>query len=99
MLECDPPRRLVYTFRVEFDPEARKLGHSRVAFTLEPQPEGMVKLTLVHDELPSEEVARGYLQGWAPILSSLRRFSKRGDRCWSSLASWSGDGRKGAGGD
>src|SRR3954453_4273603 len=51
VLASDPPRHLAYTFRNEFNPEAREQGYSRVRFTLEPQQEGTVKLTLVHDEL------------------------------------------------
>jgi uncharacterized protein YndB with AHSA1/START domain len=77
VIECDPPRRLVYTFRPEFSEEARGMGFSRVAFSLEPHP-GMVKLTLVHDELPDEEAARAFREGWAPILSSLKTFLETG---------------------
>ncbi len=77
VLECDRPRRLVYSFRPEFAEEARKLGYSRVSFTLE-QHEALVKLTLVHDELPDEETARGFLEGWSPILSSLKTFLETG---------------------
>lgn len=78
VLECDPPRRLVYSFRVEFDAEARKQGHSRVSFTLEPH-DGMVKLTLVHDQLPDEQAARDFREGWAPILSSLKTMLESGN--------------------
>jgi uncharacterized protein YndB with AHSA1/START domain len=77
VLECDPPKRLAYTFRNEFDAQAREQGYSRVSFTIEPR-EGMVKLTLVHDELPSEEAAEGFREGWAPILSSLKTFLESG---------------------
>ncbi len=77
VLESDPPRRLVYTFRPEFSPEARKKGYSRVAFTLQPY-EGMVKLTLIHDELPDQETADGFREGWAPILSSLKTYLETG---------------------
>ncbi len=78
VLESDPPRRLAYTFRNEFDPDARSLGYSRVTFTLEPHPEGLVKLTLVHDELASDDLAEGFREGWAPILSSLKTFLETG---------------------
>jgi uncharacterized protein YndB with AHSA1/START domain len=77
VLECDPPRLLAYTFQNEFDPEARKLGSSRVTFTLQPY-EGMVKLTVIHNDLPSEEIAAGFREGWAPILSSLKTFLETG---------------------
>src|SRR5689334_9270788 len=78
VLECDPPRRLAYTFRTEFDPDARSLGYSRVTFTLEPHEEGMVKMTLVHDELASDALAEAFREGWAPILSSLKTFLETG---------------------
>jgi uncharacterized protein YndB with AHSA1/START domain len=78
VIECDPPRRLVYTFRPEFSDEAQAMGYSRVSFTLEPQEEGMVKLTLVHDDLPDEEMAAAFREGWAPILSSLKTFLETG---------------------
>jgi uncharacterized protein YndB with AHSA1/START domain len=87
VLECDPPRRLVYTFRPEYA-EMRRLGvseeeaarhqsYSRVSFTIEPH-EGMVKLTLIHDELPDEQTARDFREGWAPILSSLKTLLETG---------------------
>jgi uncharacterized protein YndB with AHSA1/START domain len=75
VLESDPPNRLAYTFhQVGMDPD---MGHSRVTFTLEAH-EGMVKLTLVHDELLSEEMAEGFREGWSPILSSLKTFLESG---------------------
>lgn len=77
VVECDPPRRLVYTFRPEFSDEAQALGYSRVAFTLEAR-ESLVKLTLVHDELPDQETADAFREGWAPILSSLKTFLETG---------------------
>jgi len=48
-----------------------------VSFTLEPH-EGVVKLTLVHDELPDEQTAIGFREGWSPILSSLKTFLETG---------------------
>ena len=38
----------------------------------------MVKLTLVHDQLPDEATAAGFREGWAPILSSLKTFLASG---------------------
>ncbi len=88
VLECDPPRRLVYTFRTEYDEllrhgvsredaEALQKRYSRISFILEPH-EGMVKLTLIHDELPDEQAARDFREGWAPILSSLKTILESG---------------------
>ena len=77
VLESDPPRRLSYTFRNEFDAEAQKVGYSRVTFSIEPRDEA-VKLTLIHDELMSDELAIAFREGWSPILSSLKTFLETG---------------------
>ncbi len=78
VLESTPPTRLSYTFRpVGAAPNPDWNVYSRVTFTIEPREE-MVKLTLVHDELPSEEMAAGFREGWAPILSSLKTFLETG---------------------
>ncbi len=78
VLASDPPRLLSYTFRPTFtDPVGTREGYSRVTFTIEPFA-GVVKLTLVHDELVSEEMAEGFREGWAPILSSLKTFLETG---------------------
>ncbi len=79
VLASDPPRLLSYTFSPVGYPPSGTLegGHTRVTFTIEPF-EGVVKLTLVHDELASDEVAAGYREGWAPILSSLKTFLETG---------------------
>lgn len=39
----------------------------------------MVKLTLVHDQLPDEQAARDFREGWAPILSSLKTMLESGN--------------------
>jgi uncharacterized protein YndB with AHSA1/START domain len=77
VLEANPPKRLSYTFRPEVSDEDRAMGFSRVTFTLEPQ-ESLVKLTLVHDELPDWETANSFREGWSPILSSLKTFLETG---------------------
>ena len=38
----------------------------------------MVKLTLVHDELPDEQAAKDFRERWAPILSSLKTMLESG---------------------
>jgi uncharacterized protein YndB with AHSA1/START domain len=78
VLECDPPRRLSYTFRPELGDGEEEMAFSRVTFTLEAHDEGLVKLTLVHDELASDEEAAGWREGWSPILSSLKTYLETG---------------------
>jgi len=78
ILECDPPRKLSFTWRVEFVEELRREGHSRVTFTLEPM-DGAVKLTMVHDRLkPGSKVLEGASGGWIMILSSLKSMLETG---------------------
>jgi uncharacterized protein YndB with AHSA1/START domain len=77
VLEYEPPTRLAYSFRPEMSAEFAALGFSRVTFTLEAF-EGVVKLMLVHDELPDEETATGFREGWSPILSSLKSLLETG---------------------
>ena len=77
VLECERPRRLVYSFHPEFNAEVSALPPSRVSFTLEPH-EGMVKLTLFHDELKSAEIFGKIREGWTAILSSLKTLLETG---------------------
>lgn len=66
VLECDPPRRLVYSFAQ--DPA---VPPTRVAFDLEPRDDG-VRLRLVHDELADPGDVEGWRGGWTPILTNLQ---------------------------
>jgi uncharacterized protein YndB with AHSA1/START domain len=68
VVECDEPKRLVYTFRQEgFE------HHTRVAFDLEPIEAG-VRMRLVHDQLADPNDVEGWRQGWTPILNNLKQF-------------------------
>src|SRR5258707_10216422 len=64
ILEIEPPRRLVLTWRNEFKPELRAEGYSRLTYELEKQGES-VKLTL-------------FMRSTNPIRSSSRRFRADG---------------------
>src|SRR3954453_2264888 len=48
VLESDPPRRLVHTWRALYNPELAAEAPSRVTWEIEPQPGGVTKLTVVH---------------------------------------------------
>ena len=78
VLEADPPRRLVFTWRVEFDDALRREGYSKVTFDLEPLG-GEVKLTVVHDELrEGSGVLKGISGGWPKALASLKSLLETG---------------------
>ena len=46
VLESDPPRKLVTTWRALYDPETAAEPHSRVTWEIEPQEGGVTKLTV-----------------------------------------------------
>jgi uncharacterized protein YndB with AHSA1/START domain len=78
VLESDPPHRLVFTWRVEFDDVLRNEGYSKVTFELEPLG-GEVKLTVIHDELrEGSGVEKGISMGWPKALASLKSLLETG---------------------
>jgi uncharacterized protein YndB with AHSA1/START domain len=79
IVEIDPPRRLVLTWRNEFMPEFREEGHSRLTYELEPVGES-VKLTLVHEiDRPDSKLIAGVSEGWPHILASLKSLLETGE--------------------
>lgn len=73
VLESDPPHRFVHTWTALYDPELMNEPPSRVTWELEPQPGGVTKLTVIHDELEqSPRTASHVSGGWTFILSGLK---------------------------
>jgi len=79
VLECDPPRRLVHTWRSLYDPAMAAEPESRVTWEIEAQPGGFAKLTLVHDRLDSSPKTATSVQGWSYILSNLKTVVETGE--------------------
>ena len=79
VVEIEPGRRLVLTWRNEFKPELREEGYSRMTCTLEPQGEA-VKLTIVHEmEKPDSKLIDAVSNGWPHLLSSLKSLLETGE--------------------
>ena len=79
VLEIDPPRRLVLSWRNEFIPEMREEGYSRATFDLEQQGD-MVKLTLVHEiDRPDSKLIEAVANGWPMNLASLKSLLETGE--------------------
>jgi uncharacterized protein YndB with AHSA1/START domain len=77
VLECDPPRRLSYSFHPEHDGLENEKP-SRVVFDLE-DINGQVKLTIVHDGFDDgSKVFPKICVGWPSILSSLKSVLETG---------------------
>jgi uncharacterized protein YndB with AHSA1/START domain len=78
VVEIDPPRRLVLSWRNEFKPELRAEGSSRMTYTLEPVG-GSVRLTVVHEiGRPDSKFIEGVSHGWPHLLSSLKSLLETG---------------------
>ncbi len=78
VLEIEPGKRLVLSWRNEFIPALREEGYSRMTYELEPQGES-VKLTLIHEmDKPGSKLIEGVSTGWPPILSSLKSLLETG---------------------
>jgi len=81
ILEIEPHKRLVLTWRNEFRPELTAEGFSRLTYELEQQGD-MVRLALTHEmpELPpgKSKFIDAVSSGWPAILSSLKSMLETG---------------------
>ncbi len=79
VLEIEPHRRLVLSWRNEFKPELRAEGYSRLTYLLEQQGD-MVKVTLTHEiDRPESKLIDAVSNGWPAILASLKTFLETGE--------------------
>ena len=87
VVEIDRPRKLVVTWRNEFQPEMREEGHSRATFLLEPVEES-VKLTVTHEiDKPGSKLIEAVSNGWPSLLASLKSLLETGEPL-SHTRSW-----------
>ncbi len=79
ILEIEPERRLVLSWRNEFKPELRAEGYSCLTYELEKQGES-VKLTIIHEiDIPNSKLIEAVSGGWPLILASLKSFLETGE--------------------
>lgn len=79
ILEADRPRRLVHTWRSLYDPELAAEPPSRITWEIEPQPGGISKLTVIHDQLAdSPKTAASVSGGWMFVISGLKTLLETG---------------------
>src|SRR5690606_6032223 len=70
VIEIDPPRRLVRTWRNEFVPDMTAEGYSRCTFDIADK-DGVVELKVTHEmERDGSKTIAGVSSGWPKILSS-----------------------------
>lgn len=76
IVEIDPPRKLVTTFRALWMPES---GTSTVTYEIEPVG-NTCKLVLTHQDLVTgSELASSVWNGWSQILSGLKTYLETGE--------------------
>ena len=79
VLEIDPPRRLVLSWRNEFKPEMRAEGYSRMTYELEKAGDS-VKLTVIHEmDKPGTKFLESVSNGWPLVLASLKSLLETGE--------------------
>jgi uncharacterized protein YndB with AHSA1/START domain len=87
IVEMDPPRRLVLTWRMVMDPGTTAEGFTRLTYEIEEGKGGATKLTVIHDLEGAPKLARlvgGELEGtgagggWSWVLSDLKTLLETG---------------------
>jgi uncharacterized protein YndB with AHSA1/START domain len=79
ILEIEPHRRMVFTWRNESKPEQKAEGHSRVTYTIEKQGES-VKLTVLHEmDRTGTKLMESVSKGWPLVLASLKSLLETGE--------------------
>ncbi|HVX75053.1 MAG TPA: SRPBCC family protein [Bradyrhizobium sp.] len=77
VVECDPPRRLAYTF-INLSDEYKDELPALATFVLEPYGK-LVKLTLTHEGFAEgSKFLKGISKGWPAILSGLKSMLETG---------------------
>jgi uncharacterized protein YndB with AHSA1/START domain len=78
IVEFEPPKRLVLSWRNEFKPELKAEGYSRCVIELEPLSDA-VKLTITHTmDRPQSKFIGAVSNGWPQILSNLKSLLETG---------------------
>ncbi|HVB09705.1 MAG TPA: SRPBCC family protein [Bacillota bacterium] len=79
VLEADPPRRFVHTWRSSWIPAMAADAPSRVTWEITPVDGGVTQLTLTHDQFDGETATyREVAGGWSYVLSGLKTLVETG---------------------
>jgi uncharacterized protein YndB with AHSA1/START domain len=79
VVEIEPHKRIVLTWRNEFLPELHEEGFSRLTYELEPAGTA-VKLTVIHEmERPESKLIDKVSHGWPHLLASLKTLLETGE--------------------
>ncbi|HEY8092307.1 MAG TPA: SRPBCC family protein [Acidimicrobiales bacterium] len=79
IVEVEPPRRLVMTFTMSYDPEASAEPPSTVTWEITPVGDELCRLTLTHSDFGGRSKTWVItLTGWTPIISGLKTILETG---------------------
>jgi len=78
VLEADPPRKLVHTWRSLYDAEMAAEPESRVTWEIEALAGDYSRLTLTHDKLDASPKTAASVTGWPYYISSLKSVLETG---------------------
>jgi uncharacterized protein YndB with AHSA1/START domain len=96
VIEADPPRKLVVTWRMAIDPSMAEEGFTRLTYEIVAGRDGVSRLSVIHDlsgRPGHAAMVAGVLQGpgagggWSWILSDLKSLLETGSQM--STAGWS----------
>jgi uncharacterized protein YndB with AHSA1/START domain len=88
IIEVDPPRKLVQTFRMVMDEALAAEGFTRLTYEIEEGKDGVSRLTLIHELEGAPKLAlllsggwedQGAGGGWSWVLSSLKTLLETGE--------------------
>jgi uncharacterized protein YndB with AHSA1/START domain len=97
VIEADPPRRLVITWRMVIDPRMAAEGFTRLTYEIEEGKGGVSRLSVIHDVTGTPghaAMVRGDRQGpgegggWVWILSDLKSLLESGSAMTTHQGQW-----------
>ncbi len=96
VIESDPPRRLVVTWRMVMDPSMAQEGFTRLTYEIEAGRDGVSRLSVIHDlagrpghaaMVAGDQQGPGAGGGWLWILSDLKSLLENGE-AMTSKRTW-----------
>ena len=97
VLEADPPRRLVITWRMAMDPRLAAEGFTRLTYEIEEGQGGVSRLSVIHDltgtpghaaMVAGDRQGPGQGGGWTWILSDLKSLLESGTQMTDYRGGW-----------
>jgi uncharacterized protein YndB with AHSA1/START domain len=97
VIESDPPRKLVTTWRMAVDPSLNAEGFTRLTYEIEEGRDGVSRLSVIHDlagtpghaaMVAGDQQGPGAGGGWTWILSDLKSLLESGSQMSSNKGAW-----------